>query len=235
MIKYYKGTVFNSGAEVLVNTVNCFGVMGSGIALEFKLRYPQMFYIYEEMCNKNEFKVGRPMIFKDSEISILNFPTKNHWRYPSKLEWIEEGLKYFICNYKRLGIKSIAFPKLGTNNGGLNWKEVKVIMERYLSTLDDIEIIICLDALPYAEGTERLMVNCINSFKIDELKKVVRLNKKQLESLKKSIPISRFYDISKLEGVGEKTYTNIFNFFYSNSLKKMKINCRYGQQLKLDI
>lgn len=215
MLKYYEGTVFNSNAKTLVNTVNCFGVMGAGIALEFKLRYPEMFIKYQEMCKNGEYKVGRPKLHKLEEIQILNFPTKNHWRAPSKLEWIEEGLKYFSLNYKKANISSIAFPKLGTSNGGLKWDIVKPIMEKYLVELDDIEIIICLDDLSEAEGIEKKMVDDINSLPFEQIKNDFKLNKRQSEIIENVLPVNRFWKISTLQGVGEKTYEKLFSYFYN--------------------
>lgn len=215
MLKYYEGTVFNSNAKTLVNTVNCFGVMGAGIALEFKLRYPEMFKKYQEMCKNGEYKVGKPKLHKLEEVQILNFPTKNHWRAPSKIEWIEEGLKYFSLNYKKANIKSIAFPKLGTSNGGLKWDIVKPIMEKYLGELDDIEITICLDDLSEAEGIEKKMVDDINSLPFEQIKNDFKLNKRQSEIIENVLPVNRFWKISTLRGVGEKTYERLFSYFYN--------------------
>lgn len=215
MLKYYEGTVFNSDAKTLVNTVNCFGVMGAGIALEFKLRYPEMFKKYQEMCKNGEYKVGRPKLHNLDKIQILNFPTKNHWRAPSKIEWIEEGLKYFSLNYKKANINSIAFPKLGTSNGGLKWNIVKPIMEKYLGELDDIEVIICLDDLNEADGIEKKMVDDINSLPFEQIKSNFKLNKNQSEIIENVLPINRFWKISTLEGVGEKTYERLFSYFYN--------------------
>lgn len=223
MLKYYDGTVFNSNAKTIVNTVNCFGVMGAGIALEFKLRYPEMFLNYEELCKSGEYKVGRPKLSKLDDIEILNFPTKNHWRAPSKLEWIEEGLKYFSQYYKKANIKSIAFPKLGTSNGGLKWEIVKLLMEKYLGNLDDIEIIICLDNLREAEGVEKQMVNDINSLPFEQLIKEFKLSKKQSQVIENALPINRFWKIAALEGVGEKTYEKLFTHFY-NKYNTEKVN-----------
>lgn len=224
MLRYYEGTVFNTNADVLVNTVNCFGVMGAGIALEFKLRYPDMFIRYEEMCKNKLYKVGHPRLFRSSNKSILNFPTKNHWRAPSKIEWIEDGLKYFAMNYKKAEIKSIAFPKLGTSNGGLKWEEVKPLMERYLGDLDGIDITICLDELKEAEGVEKSMVDEFNSTQFDLLKKEFKLNKKQDEIIKQSMPIKRFWIISTLPSIGEKTYEKIFKYFYGKYNNELNNN-----------
>lgn len=234
MLKYYEGTVFNTNADVLVNTVNCFGVMGAGIALEFKLRYPDMFLKYEEMCKNNEYKVGRPRLYNSKEKQILNFPTKNHWRAPSKIEWIEEGLKYFACNYKKAGIKSIAFPKLGTSNGGLKWEKVKPLMEKYLSDLDDIEVIICLDELKEADGIERKMVDDFNSTSFELIKKEFKINKKQSEIIEGSLPLKRFWVLSTLPSVGEKNYEKLFNHFYRKySIESQDNNTILVEQLSL--
>ncbi len=222
MLKYYEGTIFNTPAKTLVNTVNCFGVMGAGIALEFKLRYPKMFLDYEEKCKNKEYKTGRPRLFKD-EMWILNFPTKNHWRYPSKMQWIEEGLQYFVNNYKRAEIESIAFPKLGTNNGGLDWKDVKEVMERYLGNLD-IDVYICLDEKKEAEGIEKEMVDSINKINIEKLLNDIELTKKQLDIIKKYIPINRFWYLSKAKGLGNKTYEKVFEYYYNRAVHKDKNN-----------
>lgn len=140
-IKYRKGDIFESEAQVIVNTVNCQGVMGKGLALAFKERYPAMFAVYKEECKTGKLRIGRPSLYKDSTPWILNFPTKDKWKANSRLEYLDKGLKYFVTNCKRAGIKSIAFPKLGAQNGKLEWDEVGPLMAKYLSTLN-IEVYI---------------------------------------------------------------------------------------------
>lgn len=217
MIIYSKGTVFNAPVKTFVNTVNCAGVMGAGIALEFKLRYPEMFDDYVDKCKTKQIKIGVPSIYEYSDdIWIMNFPTKGHWRFPSKLQWIEQGLKYFAENYKERNIQSIAFPKLGTSNGGLNWGEVKELMERYLKNLD-MDIYICLDEMHEAEGTEKTMLDNLNSSTLEELIKDVGISKKQADKIISNSPFTRLWHVSKLEGIGEKTYEKIFNYFYRNA------------------
>lgn len=217
MIHYYDGTVFNTPAKTLVNTVNCFGVMGAGIALEFKLRYPEMYEDYVIKCEQKEMKIGRPKLFKYSEgLWIMNFPTKNHWKNPSKMAYIEEGLKYFVENYKKANIDSIAFPKLGTNNGGLNWAEVKALMEKYLNALD-IDIYICLDEKKEAEGIEEKMVNKLNEFTEEMLINEIGLTKKQANVVENNTPIKRFWKLGKVKGIGEKTYKKLFDYFYKKA------------------
>ena len=135
MIKYVEGDIFKSPAQVLVNTVNTVGVMGKGLALSFKKRYPKMFDAYRKACEKHQFSIGKLMIYYAPDHWILMFPTKASWRNPSKIEYLEEGLKKFVDTYAEKGITSIAFPKLGCGNGELSWHDVKPVMERYLQPL----------------------------------------------------------------------------------------------------
>lgn len=135
-IHYQKGDIFDSTAQVLVNTVNCKGYMGKGLALAFKQRYPAMFSVYQQECKTGKLRIGHPTLYQQSTPWILNFPTKDHWRFPSKLEYLKKGLEYFVANYKKAGIHSIAFPKLGAQNGKLSWDDVGPLMAKYLSEVD---------------------------------------------------------------------------------------------------
>ncbi len=135
------GNIFESNCSTIVNTINCVGVMGKGIALEFKKRYPDMFMDYVQKCDKGEISPGKPYLFQSGEISILNFPTKDHWRSPSRLSYVNDGLDWFLENYEKYDIKSIAFPPLGCGNGGLNWDIVGPVMYQKLNKLPiNIEI-----------------------------------------------------------------------------------------------
>lgn len=141
-MKVLIGNIFESNAETIVNTVNCVGVMGKGIAKEFKKRYPQMYKEYALLCKENKVNPGEPYLYKDLlGNSVINFPTKKHWRSPSKLSYIVSGLKWFCDNYRELDISSVAFPPLGCGNGGLRWEVVGPIMYYYLNQLPiDVEI-----------------------------------------------------------------------------------------------
>lgn len=144
MIIYVKMNIFESPAQVLVNTVNTVGVMGKGIAKQYKQLYPEMFKEYQRYCEKQLLDIGKLWIYKTPNKWILNFPTKKHWRNKSEIEYIEKGLQKFVDTYKEKGIRSISFPPLGCGNGGLDWdNEVKPIMEKYLKSLD-IDIFIHL-------------------------------------------------------------------------------------------
>ncbi len=137
-------TVFDAPAQTVVNTVNCVGVMGKGLALEVRRRFPTAYQKYVAVCKQGALTIGRLQLVRTKDKWVLNFPTKVHWRGKSRLNYIEEGLKKFASTYKRRGIKSIAFPPLGCANGGLDWKQVQPLMERYLHPLPDIRIYVCL-------------------------------------------------------------------------------------------
>lgn len=137
MIEIKCGDIFESQAQTLVNTVNCVGVMGKGIALLFKRRYPYMFQDYVRRCKNNLVQPGIPYHYTDAfGNSIVNFPTKNHWRSPSYIEDIIKGLDFFVTHYKEWGIESVAFPPLGCGNGGQEWRIVGRIMYEKLSKID---------------------------------------------------------------------------------------------------
>ena len=231
MINYYEGTVFNTSAKTIVNTVNCVGVMGAGIALEFKLRFPKMYKDYKKKCNKNLVRIGRPYIYSHNDnLWILNFPTKKHWKNKSNLDWIESGLKYFRNNYDNVKMESVAFPKLGTNNGGLKWDDVKELMEQYLSDLN-IDIYICLNEKDEAEGVEKEMLDLINKTNHKELIKDVGLNAKQARTIINKKPIERFWHINKFNGIGKKSYEKVFRYYY----KSVKGNNRNSTQMAFEM
>ena len=140
-ISLMRGNLFDSRMQTLCNTVNTVGVMGAGIAKEFKIRYPEMFEEYKEMCAQKRVVPGEPYCWKPADGGarshwVLNFPTKKHWRHPSKIEWLESGLQYLQENYRRWGIVSLAVPALGCSLGKLSWEQVRPLMERYLSEMD---------------------------------------------------------------------------------------------------
>lgn len=144
MIKYMDGDIFESSLQTIVNPVNCVGVMGGGLAKEFKARYPKMFLLYKMKCDEGAIVPGALDYHAAPapwEHSILNFPTKMDWKDPSEYSYIRAGLEAFTKQYKELGINSIAFPALGAGLGGLDWHNVQLMMEKYLTPLDiSIEI-----------------------------------------------------------------------------------------------
>jgi len=117
-----------SSSQTVVNTVNTVGVMGKGLAAAFKERFPSMFLEYKKVCSDNKLLPGGSWLWKGHDQWVLNFATKKHWRNPSKLEYVREGLDEFRTKYEQYGIREIAFPRLGCGNGGLDWNVVKPLM-----------------------------------------------------------------------------------------------------------
>ena len=155
MIAYVRSSLFVSPARTLVNTVNTAGVMGKGIAKVFRDVYPAMFEEYRRRCERKEIGPGVLQLFPTPHKTILNFPTKRHWRQPSRLDDVEAGLRTFVASYAEHGLTSVAFPQLGCGNGGLDWEtQVQPLMERYLASLP-IDIYI---HVPSSSGaTDRLL------------------------------------------------------------------------------
>ena len=148
-IRTKKGDMFAEPVEALVNTVNCVGVMGKGVALEFKNRWPANFRAYKSLCDAKGLKPGHMFVFDTKELFtsegpryLINFPTKAHWRSKSKVEYIEDGLDALVEAIREHGIESIAIPPLGCGNGGLDWAEVRPLIEKRLSVLDDVDIVL---------------------------------------------------------------------------------------------
>lgn len=144
MVILKKGNLLHDDAESLVNTVNCVGIMGKGIALQFKQAYPNMFLEYQKACRRGEVKLGKMHVVETNSFFnpkyIINFPTKGHWRSQSRMKDIESGLMDLIKVVKELNIKSIAVPPLGCGNGGLKWSEVRPKIERAFEELPDVNV-----------------------------------------------------------------------------------------------
>ena len=162
-MKVLIGNMFDSSMKTLVNTVNCVGVMGKGVALEFKKRFPEMYKEYARLCDQKQVLPGKPYFYQDlCGTSILVFPTKDHWRSPSKLKYIVDGLDWFVQNYQNYNITSIAFPPLGCGNGGLTWDVVGPIMYEKLYSLPiDVEIY-----APYGTKTEQLSKSFLSAERV---------------------------------------------------------------------
>lgn len=159
MIRYTEGNLLEAEVEAVVNTVNTVGVMGKGIALMFKEAFPENFQLYEAACKAKEVRVGRMFVTERHELMgpkwIVNFPTKEHWRRPSKLEWVVNGLKDLRAVIQDKGIRSIAIPPLGSGNGGLEWPQVRAAIEAALAGLEGVEIVIYKPTSKYQNVSKR--------------------------------------------------------------------------------
>jgi O-acetyl-ADP-ribose deacetylase (regulator of RNase III) len=144
MIEQTHGDLLMADAEALVNAVNCVGVMGKGIALQFKKAFPENFKAYEAACRREEVKPGRMFVFETGQMFnppyIINFPTKRHWRGKSRYEDIESGLKALVREVRQRKIRSIAVPPLGSGLGGLQWSRVKAMIEAAFEEMPDVVV-----------------------------------------------------------------------------------------------
>lgn len=159
MIRYTKGNLLDDAAEALVNTVNEVGVMGKGIALMFRERFPENAEAYETACKAKEVRVGRMFVTKTQSLWgpkwVINFPTKKHWRHPSKLEWIRAGLRDLVRVIRENQIRSIALPPLGCGNGGLEWSLIRREIEAALVDIPEIEASVYAPTAEYQNAPKR--------------------------------------------------------------------------------
>lgn len=146
MIEFKTGDILSADTEALVNTVNCVGIMGRGIALQFKNAFPANFKAYEAACTREEVQPGKMFVFETGTMTnpkyIINFPTKRHWRGKSRIEDIESGLKALVEEIRARGIRSVAIPPLGSGLGGLNWADVRAHIVEALRGLNDVQVIV---------------------------------------------------------------------------------------------
>jgi O-acetyl-ADP-ribose deacetylase (regulator of RNase III) len=221
-LRYTKGDIFKAETQVIVNTVNCQGVMGKGLALAFKQRYPAMFPVYQQECKTRKLRIGKPSLYRESTPWILNFPTKDSWKANSKIEYLEKGLDYFVAHYKEVSITSIAFPKLGAQNGKLSWDEVGPLMARYLSDLDiDVYIYIAEDDREYyydAASESKLEAAILQDFNElalspDRLKQEISLNPKKVFALREIAEFTSLSEVYAIEGLAKTSVKHLKNYF----------------------
>lgn len=209
-----RGNIFCTKAQTIVNTVNCVGVMGAGIALECRLRYPEMFLRYQEFCKNGEIDIGKIWLYKGEDRWILNFPTKKDWKHPSKERYLTEGLAKFSEHYARLGIESIAFPLLGASHGGLSSETSLSLMRSYLDPLElDIEIYE-YDPLAADDLYERVKEKVI-SLSSEELSEAIRARRdicvRIIEAFARP-EIVQLNQIGRVKGIGIKTLEKVFGW-----------------------
>lgn len=158
-IKFTQGNILEADAEALVNTVNTVGVMGKGVALMFKEAFPDNFKQYETAARSKQLSVGKMFVTRRETLLgpkwIVNFPTKAHWRYPSRMEWVAKGLEDLKAFISQNEVRSIALPPLGAGNGGLDWAEVRALIVEKLTDLDDVSVIIYEPTREYQNVAKR--------------------------------------------------------------------------------
>jgi len=215
-IQIITGNIFTTNAQTLVNTINCEGVMGAGIALECRLRFPKMFERYQELCLNKQLVPGKLWIYRNQERWILNFPTKNSWKHPSRLDYLEQGLDKLNATWQEQGIQSIAFPVLGSDRGGLDENVVIALMSEKLAALSEqISVQIykydpkASDDL-YQEFAQKLL-----NADLKLMQKSLGISVDKLMSLEAAIRAGKIYQLNQLAGVagiGEKTLEKLFSY-----------------------
>lgn len=211
-VNIIKGNIFTSQCKTIVNTVNCVGVMGAGIALECRLRYPEMYERYSSICSNGELSVGMLWLYKSNDKWILNFPTKKDWRYPSKIEYLHLGLQKFVDTYQLKNITSIAFPMLGADKGGIPKEESLQIMLSYLNNLPIIVEIYEFDS----KSKDDLYENFFNWFidrDILEIKTISKLKDNEIIKIRNAMQLSEIIQLnqlSRIKGIGIKTLEKLF-------------------------
>ncbi len=183
MLTYTTGDLLKSSAEALVNTVNCEGYMGKGIAYQFKLQFPKNNEDYVRACKSGALAIGKLHYYKEKDKTIINFPTKNKWREKSHMEYIEKGLDQLVVLIQNLGLSSIAIPPLGSGNGGLIWAEVKLLIEKKLLDLsDNIDVFIYEPSRSYScQPTVEPKLNTSGLVLMEIKHNLVRFNKFRLQ------------------------------------------------------
>ena len=219
-----RGNIFESSCQTLVNTVNCVGVMGKGIAFEYRHRFPEMYLAYANMCKQRQLRPGLLHLWTKNIPWVLNFPTKNDWKLPSKIKFIEDGLIKFVDTYCMRGISSIAFPELGTSSGGLEWKDVRILMYRYLEALPNLDVeIYHFD--PSAQDTYfDTLFQKVHRFDALDYKNYLNISTAQARILRDALQsgeIRSMLALQNIHGVGEKTFEKIYSFV--NSLESNRI------------
>jgi O-acetyl-ADP-ribose deacetylase (regulator of RNase III) len=228
-IKFTHGNLLEADTEALVNTVNTVGVMGKGVALMFKEAFPENFKQYEVACRAKALRVGKMFVTRrDSFLGpqwIVNFPTKAHWRYPSKLEWVEQGLDDLKAVIEHHGIRSIALPPLGAGNGGLDWALVKDVIVEKLKDIVDVSIVVYEPTSKYQNvakktGVEKLTSSRASIAELVRRYSILGIECSLLEAQKLGYFLERFNRKLSLPEFGFDFGANKFGP-YSDKLKHM--------------
>jgi len=212
------GNLFASSCAVLVSSVNCVGVMGAGVALECRYRFPGLFQSYKRQCLAGQIHPGKLLLFRRSTPQILCFPTKKHWKDSSHLSYIEAGLEKFSTTYQERGIESIAFPHLGCSLGGLSWHEqVRPVMYRHLSPLPKLRVeLYSIDPRAADPLFDKLRAH-LRGMSRPNVAAMLGLPIQQANRLLDAIDSGNVVSMCALQqstGVGTKTTTRVYDFLH---------------------
>ena len=218
-VKVIEGNIFLSKVQTIVNTVNCVGVMGAGIAFEYRLRYPNMFQQNRKLCEEGKFEIGKLWIYKTDNRWILNFPTKKHWRQPSEEKYLRLGLEKFLNTYQERGIASIAFPLLGAQKGGLSPDLSMKIMREYLDS-STIPVEIYLYSPSARDDLYEIFRDKFQKLDNDQIKAFSGIRLQSIEAIRSALTDPTVCQLNQLlafKGIGEKTLEQAFQFVQEDS------------------
>lgn len=206
------GSIFTTKADVIVNTVNCAGAMGAGIALEVRRRYPEVFRSYEEQCERGEVTIGRLNLDRSNRPWILNFPTKKHWRLPSRPEYVRAGLRSFVQMSETADFASVAFPLLGASHGGLDPELSRALMFEHLSGLS-IEIEIWRHDATVEDDLIPLVRDAFEQESDRAISAESGLSPSAVRRIREVVPkVSQLGQIAETRGLGETSIERLFAF-----------------------
>ena len=228
MIIKKTGNIFTNRCDMIVNTVNCQGVMGAGIAKEFKIRYPEMFLDYEEACSRGLVQIGSLKTYDAEPWKILNFPTKKNWRYPSKTKYLEHGLQTFLECHLSMNISSIAFPLLGASKGGISPEVSLNIMEHYLSQCTTLDIEIWEYDSTYPDDLYPKIKALFDEQDDEAIKSSSKLTKSAIHKIRAELSypgVNSLQSLMRARGLGESSLTHL--------VQLLKRNESIGSQLSL--
>ena len=202
MIRYTTGNIFESDADCIFNTVNCEGYMGKGIAYQFKLRFPENNENYERICRIGGLRPGMVIPYTENGKTIINFPTKDKWRNPSKMQYIADGLDAFVRLLPELAVRKAAIPPLGCGNGGLEWNEVKSLIEQKLRDCDiEIELYEPSSRKWKVQTDEQMTVYDLLLLHVKD-----RLERANSLRFQKTLYYTNYYDNARLYGFARGRY-----------------------------
>ena len=226
MVEIITGNLFTTQHQTIVNTVNCVGVMGAGIALECRLRYPMMFEKYCGLCKEGKLRPGSLWLYKGGEAPtdvdtrwVLNFPTKDNWKFPSRFEYLEAGLDKFVTTYHEKGITSVAFPVLGGLNGGLDPDRVIDLMTRRLSPCDIPITIYQYSPTASDDLYDRFKASLLGS-NPETLAKQTHVRRGILDRILQAVgskDVCQMNQLARIQGVGAKTMESLFRYLAENA------------------
>jgi len=224
LITTITGNIFTTRCQTLVNTVNCVGVMGAGIALECRLRYPQMFEQYVRLCEGGQLDVGKLWLYKSPDRWVLNFPTKKHWKWPSKEEYLRCGLEKFVQTYQSRGIESVAFPLLGAHNGGLTESQSMNVMLEFLQHCDIPVEIYRYDRLA-TDDLYSEFKSIVLSSSVEQFQSQTGLRRQYVDRIREAVlsrDICQLNQLASQPGIGDKTLEAAFALMRAGAAQKVE-------------